>query len=122
MAEELSISAEEIETLSGKLDAIGEQLTDKEKAVLLLAFKLAGDEVNGQIEAEGEVEGFAVSSRQFFVARGARLPSLASGFQTAFTPGGARGIGSASDDKTTVSGGINVMGTSSAGRFGGAQF
>lgn len=122
MAEELSISAEEIETLAGKLDAIGEQLTDKEKAVLLLAFKLAGDEVNGQVEQEGEVEGFAISSRQFYLARGSRLPSLSSGFHSAFSPGAAKGLMGADADGVTVSGGVNVMGTSSAGRFGGAQF
>lgn len=117
MSEEIEIAPEEIEGLAGKLDSIGEQLTEKEKAVLLLAFKLAGDKVAAE---EGEVEGFAAGNARLFVRSPGHLPSLSQGFQGAFQQGGVAGIGSTR--AITIDGGINVMGTSSAGKFGGAQF
>jgi hypothetical protein len=118
MSEEITISVEEVDALAGKLDSLGENLTENEKAVLLLAFKLAGDQVAA--ESDSEVEGFGVGSAQLLVRSPGALPSLSSGFKGSFSPGGVAGVGSTR--AITVDGGINVMGTSSAGKFGGAQF
>jgi hypothetical protein len=83
---EQTITKEDVEQLAAKLDTIGEQLSEKEKVILLTIFRVAGSAMAEQAQ---EVAGFNFGSpafASFAVNRleGSSLPSLSHGFNRAF--------------------------------------
>lgn len=85
------ISGEALVELGEKLDEIGEQLTERERAVLLLIFKLAGEQV--EIE-EAEVEGFAAPAPRLLISQKGPAIGLSQGFRGSFAPTGPTSPGS----------------------------
>lgn len=104
---DLEFTSKDIDALAGKLDDVGANLDDREKAMMLAVFQMAGDQL---AEAATEVEGFAATSYSpaFKVASMQAMPSLSDGFRTSFVrggPGGLRGPVAAEWDVT-----VGVMG------------
>jgi hypothetical protein len=96
MPEQITMTSADIDALAAKLDALADQLTDDERALLLEVFRRAG------AAADDEVSGFSFSwgggvGDAFSVGfTPARIP-LSEGFRGAFSPG------------------VNVMGGDSSG-------
>jgi hypothetical protein len=83
MADQISMSLEDVNALADKLDALDDQLNDDEKTLLLAVFRVAGAAIEPRTD-ESEVEGFAFGSPGF------GMPSpvpLSQGFRNAFSPG-----------------------------------
>lgn len=78
-----TIKQEDLAALARKLDELGDVLTEKEQALLLAVFKLAGKEINDRVRASTSGGGSQTESgRGVAIAR----PSgaLSSGFKDAF--------------------------------------
>jgi hypothetical protein len=108
---EETITKEDVEQLAAKLDTIGEQLSEKEKVILLTVFRVAGSAMAEQAE---EVAGFNFGSPAFASVavnrlEGSSLPSLSHGFNRAFEFGQVGGR--AMDADVTVDAGVTVKGT-----------
>lgn len=108
---EYEFTGADLEQLSGKLDAIGDQLSERDRTLLLAVFQLAGDKV----QSEGsEVEGFgaqgvASNPTYRFAAAGAGVPRLSDGFRGSFRPGANRGLWAAGGEDASVGVTVGVM-------------
>ncbi len=91
MADQITLSVEDVNALADKLDRLDDQLSSDEKALLLAVFRVAGAAIEArEAQSEGEVEGFAFGSPGFGVAPNA---PLSEGFRNAFSPGVGGGLG-----------------------------
>ena len=78
-----TITQEDLTALARKLDELGDVLTDKEQALLLAVFKLAGKEINDRVRAGSSSSGSQTESgRDVAVAQ--RTGALSAGFKDAF--------------------------------------
>lgn len=103
MAEEIAVGPDDIDTLAGKLDALEAHLTDRERAILLLVFRLAGEELSGESD---EVEGFSLRRPYVLGSAGdGSVSQLAVGFQKAFRSGGPANFGAIGDREIILTGG-----------------
>lgn len=95
MAEQ-EFTGEDLSRLATKLDDLSSRLSDRERAMLLAVFQMAGDQLN-QLSGGGTGAGGLESARGFVVPETLptlritnvdALPSLSSGFRDSFTRGG----------------------------------
>jgi len=84
MADQITLSLEDVNALADKLDRLDDQLSTDEKALLLAVFRVAGAAIGSQDGAE-EVEGFGFAAPGFGISP-SQVP-LSEGFRNAFRPG-----------------------------------
>jgi len=94
---EITVTKEQVDELASKLDRLGEELSDEERALLLAIFALAGQAIATANEAE--VAGFAMGSGlgpgsrvQVSGVQSTSVP-LSDGFKSAFVRGPVGGVG-----------------------------
>jgi hypothetical protein len=95
---DITVTKEQVEELAAKLDRLGEELDDEERALLLAIFALAGEAVGRR--SDEDVEGFLFGPSTEVGARlqvsGLQSPptsALSDGFKSAFTRGPVGGVG-----------------------------
>jgi len=79
MADQITLSVEDVNALADKLDRLDDQLSPDEKALLLAVFRVAGAAIES---ADDEVTGYSFS----FGMGTTRVP-LSEGFRNSFQPG-----------------------------------
>jgi len=80
---DLRIKQSQIDALAGKLDEVADVLTQDERTLLLAVFKLASATLSGSAAGGGgQTESGQITARRASSA----LPSLSSGFRSAFQP------------------------------------
>jgi hypothetical protein len=90
---DVEFSSSDLTALAAKLDQLGERLTERERALLLATFQMAGDQLNQLGGGGGSLEsvGFAAPARlpTLKISNVEALPALSAGFRNSFTKGGA---------------------------------
>lgn len=95
---EFQVTSQDIDSLSQKLDELGEVLSDGERAILLGIFGMASNAISQAVaQSEQESGGTPIAARvlnaeRMSVTAGKSLPSLSKGFKDAFIPGRAGGF------------------------------
>ena len=115
MAEQ-EFSGEDLVALARKLDQLAGQLTERERALLLATFQMAGDQLSrlgsGGGGGGGGLESTGLRSAQNLptlrIANVETLPSLSEGFRNSFVKGGASNLGGARAVEWDAS--VSVMG------------
>ena len=102
MAEEISLTAAELDELGEKLD--NADLSDKDKKVLLAAFAVAGGAIGSQ--EESEVSGFSLGAPGTALSAPSLKGGLSSGFNNALIQGGKSGIPDFSRSAVVISVGL----------------
>ena len=105
---EFEFTADDLDRVAGQLDDVGEQLSDKERGILLAVFQLAADRVaaGGDI-GDTDVRGGSPAEAVYrFSAGSERLPRLSEGFRGSFEPGAKRGVWAADDVSVGVTVGV----------------
>lgn len=94
---ELEFTGDDLVALASKLDQLSDRLSERERALLLATFQMAGDQLN-QLGGGGgsglESTGLGRTASNLPTVRIAnveRLPSLSEGFANSFTPGNVAG-------------------------------
>lgn len=110
---EHEFSGEDLVALARKLDQLAQQLTERERALLLATFQMAGDQLNRL--ASGGGGGFestelrpAADLPTLRIANVEALPPLSEGFRNSFVKGGASNLGGAKAVEWDAS--VSVMG------------
>ena len=93
MADQRSMSLDDVNALADKLDGLDSQLSSDEKALLLAVFQVAGAAIESQT---AEVQGFGSGIPSFGFAP-SHVP-LSQGFRNAFSPG----IGGAAPNQAII--------------------
>ena len=95
---DVEFSSAELTALAAKLDQLAARLTDRERAILIATFQMAGDQLSqlgSGASGGGNLEsvGFAQPSKlpTLRIANVEALPSLSAGFRDSFTRGGTVG-------------------------------
>jgi hypothetical protein len=113
---DIEFSSAELTALAAKLDQLGARLNERERAILIATFQMAGDqlsELGSGAGAGGNLEsvGFAAPSKlpTLKISNVEALPSLSAGFRDSFTRGpAAGGLGSRAAVEWDAS--VSVMG------------
>lgn len=109
-------TGQDLAALARKLDDLSKRLTDRERAMLLAVFQMAGDQLN-QLSGGGggtggleSVSGFAMPETMptLKIANIEALPSLSAGFRNSFTRGGVSDL--ALTDAIEWDASVSVMG------------
>src|SRR5687768_9539784 len=82
---EIEFTARDVDSLAKKLDTVGKDLEERERAMLLAVFRLAGDQLAESTNVGGGR--FEPKANAFKVTTADKLPSLANGFKNSFKPG-----------------------------------
>lgn len=89
---DVEFTSADLTALAAKLDSLTDRLSERERALLIATFQMAGDQLNQLGGTGGNLEsaGFAAPARlpTLRVANVEALPSLSSGFRDSFVRGG----------------------------------
>lgn len=95
---DVEFTGAELVALAAKLDQLAARLSERERAILIATFQMAGDQLKELGSGEGvggnlESVGFAAPAKlpTLRIANVESLPSLSAGFRDSFTRGGAVG-------------------------------
>lgn len=112
---DVEFSSSDLSALAAKLDSLSERLSERERALLLATFQMAGDQLSqlGSGGSGGSLEsvGFGAPAKlpTLKISNIEALPSLSSGFRNSFSRGGAstglRGAAIEWDASVSVMGG-----------------
>jgi len=104
---DFEFTAEDLDGVARKLDEVGEQLTEKERGIMLAVFQLAGDRVTSGEGVGDDVRRVPKRPPVFsFNADSDRLPRLSEGFRGSFDPGAPAGVLAADDVSVGVTVGV----------------
>jgi hypothetical protein len=105
---QVEFDSSDLENLGTKLDTLSGDLDEREKAMLLAVFKMAGDQVT---ERTAGVQGFAPEiSPTFKVAVPEELPQLSEGFVNSFSPEVATNVAAGGEEAVQWDASVSVMG------------
>ena len=95
---DVEFSSSDLSALAVKLDQISERLSDRERAMLVAIFQMAGDQLSKLSAGAGgggslESTGFVVPAKlpSLKISSPGPIPTLSSGFRDSFTKGVAAG-------------------------------
>ena len=86
MSDQITMTSADIDALAAKLDALADQLTDDERALLLEVFRRAGAATDAEVSGFSFSWGGGVGDAFSVGFTPARIP-LSEGFRGAFSPG-----------------------------------